>query len=48
MKDTQNSDIKSTENSDSGENQLSDKELEEANGGMSCSPIGGGWYICKE
>jgi hypothetical protein len=48
MEDTKDSDIKPTEDSSLVENQLSDEELEEANGGMVCSPIGGGWYICKE
>lgn len=48
MEDTKNSDIKITEDSSPVENQLSDEELEEANGGMSCIPLGGGVNLCRE
>jgi hypothetical protein len=49
MEDTENSDIKTTEDSSPVENQLSDEELEKAVGGeMACWPVGGGYSLCKE
>lgn len=49
MEDTKISDIKPTENINPVENQLSNEELQEVNGGeMACVPVGGGYSLCKE